>query len=1081
MKKTLTLAFAFLLCTLFCLGAAAFEMESVESAAEAIAKDLEPSTALSGELDITDSTVLNNSSYGTLIYYNDFDGYELDRPGNITGGQTYIDSFFNENPVSLNGGNASLKIVADPKDETNKALKITAAGNYARAVFQPQTKVTKLGFYTFVMDFYVPSDNAGANIHSLVYLNGDGHNHTVKSFGESVLDGWATDRSCGSFCVVEDGKQVSSTSGRGNSFDRNFLCDRRGTIDAGKYFYIDNLRLYYAPGKTVAFNYNLPEGVSDIYNIRTYNKGFVKYTMVAEEFVKIGAAVPEIYAPGYTFLGWKDADGNYVDYYTKDTTTLTAQWTPLKPGLNALTGTFEKATFEKGDRQYLIFEENGFGRQVTANDIQSTVSGNDSSRVLKASAKAVRYVVFDFPVQMENGRKYHIAWDSYTDVNYSGMLGWFLNYYGSGKHITLDMGKQHQANAAGKWHTQVQNTGGAATASAVYMQYKFAEEHAVSGALNIYFDNLAVYPFYKITYHFSNGSTVVDQVLDPGKADQTYSPSSSEYDVWTGEGNKICIGWATTQNANEPEKTIALANKDVDLYPVWMDVPESQFLASYYCQAAPSSDYYHIPVAKAFKSVSADVGRTEAVVTTYHNSTVKIQPKGYAGDIKLTFTLEDDSVVTETVHLIGGTKWRPGLNTLTGTTSPLAMDDMTEAEVEYALWLNGNRWKLDDNPKTDGINPSAKAVYATAQYAVITNRHSWNPTIEKDRPLSYEYDILSWSDVYTMINGSGGETTGNIYADYFGKNAKDAWRHEKAYIDMINKTPISNAGLPEPNAKDGILYMGHSGKTGEYGKLDKDGTLQAGKNAYFYLDNIAYIPYYKITYELTDGTKAYDYALYDDEGTTLLTAYTPKASLLGSKRYKLSPDGEVFSADTPIPLDNADITLYAVTDGYATTTENEFSFRDPSAGSAGIRFKATVSAATRFDADEYGFLVARTDKLGENTLAFNSDATKTTYTGMNNKNFSGTTNEGVKYSGAVNYRPGTENKVDIIYDTDPDTGAYRFGCVLVNLDKGYTENGITYENRYDVAFTIRPYVIVAGKYYYGESVSKSYNQIAANA
>lgn len=51
MKKTATLALAFLLCTLFCLGAAAFEMESVESAAEAIAKDLEPSAALSGELE----------------------------------------------------------------------------------------------------------------------------------------------------------------------------------------------------------------------------------------------------------------------------------------------------------------------------------------------------------------------------------------------------------------------------------------------------------------------------------------------------------------------------------------------------------------------------------------------------------------------------------------------------------------------------------------------------------------------------------------------------------------------------------------------------------------------------------------------------------------------------------------------------------------------------------------------------------------------------------------------------------------------------------------------------------------------
>ncbi len=1080
MKKTATLALAFLLCTLFCLGAAAFEMESVESAAEAIAKDLEPSAALSGELDITDPAVLNHASYGTLIYYNDFDGYELNRAGNITGGQTYIDSFFDGNAVSLNGGNASLQILQDPKDSTNQALKVTALSGYARAVFKPQTKVTKLGYYTFVMDFYVPSDNSGAKIHSLVYINGE-DNHTVRPFGENVLDGWATDRSCGSFCVVEDGKHGSASSGMGKSFDCNYLCDRRDKIEAGKYFYIDNLRLYYAPGKTVAFNYNLPEGVSNIYNIRTYNEGFVKYTMVAEEFVKIGAAVPEIYAPGYTFLGWMDADGNYVDYYTKDTTTLTAQWTPLKPGINALTGTFEKATFEKGDRQYLIFEENGFARKATANDILSTVSGNDSSRVLKASANAVRYVVFDFPVQMENGRRYYITWDSYTDVNYKGMLGWFLNYYGSGKNISLAMNSQYQANAAGKWYTQVQNTGAAATASAVRMQYKFADDKAVSGAMNIYFDNLAVYPYYKITYHFSNGSTVVDQVLFPGKADQTYSPSSSEYDAWTGEGNKICIGWATTQNATEPEKTIALANEDVDLYPVWMDVPESQFLASDYCQAAPFDDYYHIPVAKAFKSVSADVGRTEAVVTTYHNSTVKIQPKGYAGDIKLTFTLEDDSVVTETVHLIGGTKWRPGLNTLTGTTSPLAMDDMTEAEVEYALWLNGNRWKLDDNPKTDGINPSAKAVYATAQYAIITNRHNWNPTIEKDRPLSYEYDILSSNSVYTMINGSAGLETGNIYADYYGNNAKIAWRHEKAYIDMINKTPVSNKGLPEPNAKDGILYMGHSGKTGQYGKLGKNGALEEGKNAYLYLDNIAYIPYYKITYVLTDGSKAYDYALYAEDGTTLLTAYTPKASLLGSKRYKLSADGEVFSADTPIPLDNADITLYAVTDGYATTTENEFSFRDPSAGSAGIRFKATVSAATRFDADEYGFLVARTDKLGGNTLAFNSDAAKTTYTGTNNKNFSGTTDDGVKYSGAVNYRPGKENKVDIIYNTDPDTGAYRFGCVLVNLDKGYTENGVTYENRYDVAFTVRPYVIIAGKCYYGESVSKTYNQIAENA
>lgn len=1080
MKKTLTLAFAFLLCTLFCLGAAAFEIESVESAAEAIAKDLEPSTALSGELDITDPANLTHPKYGTLIYYNDFDGYELNHAGNLTGGETYASSLFDGNTININGGSATLQILQDPKDSTNQALKVTALYGYARAVFNPTKSFTQPGYYTVVMDYYVPDDNKDLNMHSLVYLNGEDA-HAALYHGSNVLNDWAADRSCGYFKLVPEGESTSTSGGIGTSCEQIYLCDRRGSIGSGKYFYIDNLRLYYSPAVTVTYNLNLPEGVSTIYNAKAYNNGLVAFTTTSAT-VRALDPVPEIYAPGYSFLGWTGADGNYVDYYAPGTTELTAQWAEIQLGRNMLTGTYKLADFEKGERRYLIFEDNGFAFDIGNNDIASTVSGNTSGGVLKTTGSGKRYVVYIFPVKLDPARKYTVVWDAYTDVNYDGLLGWFLNAYGSSNHITLNLNPQKTANMAGKWHTNRITVNTGSNANGIFrLQYKYAADSATTGTFNAYFDNIGVYPDYKITYHFTNGSTVVDWFSKPGDENPKYIPSSSEYDAWTGEGNKICIGWATTQNATEPEKTIALANEDVDLYPVWMDVPESQFLASYYCQAAPFSDYYHIPVAKAFKSVSADVGRTEAVVTTYHNSTVKIQPKGYAGDIKLTFTLEDDSVVTETVHLIGGTKWRPGLNTLTGTTSPLAMDDMTEAEVEYALWLNGNRWKLDDNPKTDGINTSLKAVYATAQYAIITNRHNWNPTIEKDRPLSYEYDILSWSDVYTMINGSGGGPTGNIYADYYGKNAKDAWCHEKAYIDMINKTPTSHKGLPEPNAKDGILYMGHSGKTGEYGKLKKDGTLQEGKNAYFYLDNIAYIPYYKITYELTDGTKAYDYALYADDGTTLLTAYTPKASLLGSKRYKLSADGEVFSADTPIPLDNADITLYAVTDGYATTTENEFSFRDPSAGSAGIRFKATVSAATRFDADEYGFLVARTDKLGENTLAFNSDATKTTYTGVNNKNFSGTTNEGVKYSGAVNYRPGTENKVDIIYDTDPDTGAYRFGCILVNLDKGYTENGMTYENRYDVAFTIRPYVIVAGKYYYGESVSKSYNQIAANA
>ena len=157
------------------------------------------------------------------------------------------------------------------------------------------------------------------------------------------------------------------------------------------------------------------------------------------------------------------------------------------------------------------------------------------------------------------------------------------------------------------------------------------------------------------------------------------------------------------------------------------------------------------------------------------------------------------------------------------------------------------------------------------------------------------------------------------------------------------------------------------------------------------------------------------------------------------------------------------------------TTENVFSYREPSETlSAGIRFRANVSALVHADSDEFGFIVARTAQLNDEELKFNSDSASTVYS-ADGKKFTGTTDGGVKYTGAVNHN---NNGVNIIYGTDIDTNNTQFACVLVNLDKGYTSDGTTYENRYDVKFTVRPYVIIAGKTYYGNSVSKSYNEVA---
>lgn len=100
-------------------------------------------------------------------------------------------------------------------------------------------------------------------------------------------------------------------------------------------------------------------------------------------------------------------------------------------------------------------------------------------------------------------------------------------------------------------------------------------------------------------------------------------------------------------------------------------------------------------------------------------------------------------------------------------------------------------------------------------------------------------------------------------------------------------------------------------------------------------------------------------------------------------------------------------------------------------------------------------------------LKFGAD---TTYKN-DGKNFTGTTANGVKYTGAVNYSKA--NGIRILYDTDADTGDIRFTGVTIGLDGAYTKNGITYANRYAERFTARPYVKIGDVTYYGACYTTS--------
>ena len=581
MKKSLAFLIVAAMLAVLCLGAQALELETVETPQESAASGEQ--TALKGEIDITSPSALKNPSYGTLIYYNDFDGYESTTVGNLTTGHTYVGGILEGNTVALNGGNANLSIAVDPADETktNQVLKVYELGGYARANLKFGTHLTNIGNYTIVMDIYVPSNNTSADINALVYINDDGNSHSVYNFNATARDAWNADKAAGGFQVLEAADAGASNSGKGKCFDNVYLCDRRGTIASGSIYYIDNLRVYYTPRAKAVYNVNLPEGQAKAYNMKTSTSTAYAAFSTVSEYVNIGSATPELFIPGYTFMGWYNSEGTRVSYITEHSE-LTAKWQKVKPGLNALTGTTDKVTYENNDDFHFIFEGGMSSKAVTANDIKETVGGNTSNRAVKAYGTSMRYIVYRIPVPTDAGRKYEVSWDTYISNGYTGVTGWLLDFKGAGSHVTLDGSAWNTANNTNKTWYSHNYTASARAADYIRIQYKFADDGETNSSY-AYFDNLAVFPYYMINYLNADGSVKETvQVLreSDGSFSTSYTVKNNNYPgaVLDAETKMIkrCIGWSTEPNAAEPITAVALANEDITLYPVWENVIPAQ-------------------------------------------------------------------------------------------------------------------------------------------------------------------------------------------------------------------------------------------------------------------------------------------------------------------------------------------------------------------------------------------------------------------------------------------------------------------------------------------------------------------------
>ena len=725
MKKLFKAVLVSCLCAVSCVQAWAFQPEKVELPQETETAPAYAMAAVVLNEDTVDGYPKNHPTYGTLFYYNNFDAESMtfSEDGKTLYGENYHDYGIvpgNDSTYryKLSGGNFTLS-VADEDAEHGKVLKAEAISDLAgqpKFTLNTSTHIYKLGTFTLVFDL---KSSSALTLDTHGYNGGNIWSHRP-SF--AAADSWVKDQT---FSVLVDGKTTANLQKAVRSFDKFEFMDMRSAVPAGTFYALDNVRIYYKPAVKVTFDYNLPDETAVVYDLNAGTSLTAWDVSVTEKVADVGADVPELYLPGYSFVGWKNDADEWVYTYPSTACTLKAVWETVKPGYNMLNGMTEKVDFEVGGRKYLRVNDASWTRSIE----RLTLDGKETA-ALKIGNMGIASPVFYAPVKLESDRKYTFVWDGYSENSAQSFFVW--NLYGEGENWHLPLGNQANANKQGKWYTN-----------------------------------------------------------------------------------------QTTTNVG--------------------------------CQAT-------------------------------------------AADGKLV-------------------------------------------------------------------------------------------------PMFFQY--------------------------VFDKQT--------------------------------------------------DGSLAV------YFDNFAVYPNYKITYQQSDGTQIDDFALLDAAGS-FLTEYTPKAELLGSKRYKIAGSDEVFDVTQPIALQNADITLVAVTDGYGVTTEKVFSYRAPSETvSAGIRFRANVSPLVRADAEEYGFMAAREDMLDGRELAFGSDAADTTYSADGRK-FTGKTDDGVTYTGAVNYNLAG---VDIIYRVDESNDHTQFTCVLVNLDKGYTSGGTHYDNRYDVRFTVRPYVKIAGKTYYGDCVTNSYHEIVA--
>ena len=262
---------------------------------------------------------------------------------------------------------------------------------------------------------------------------------------------------------------------------------------------------------------------------------------------------------------------------------------------------------------------------------------------------------------------------------------------------------------------------------------------------------------------------------------------------------------------------------------------------------------------------------------------------------------------------------KPGLNMLTQTTEPFGYETEEQANsfnsVITEYYTPNGEAKVISNPAKDEVNGSEKVLSLSCSLPNDNERYPsfrfYTPaTIEAQRPI---YVSFKYKKTYTPAAGESYTEAqsfwvmkgGNVVKDVGGFSYNAAWKKFSGLLDF-SKATVPGTTTVDPSDVTNILIQGKLVKTA--------GTTN------FMFDDLLYVPSYKATYYLNDGSDSEyksEYFLLDGEGNIMSvypvdTASKPARFGYIFKGWSLSKDSTTADAPETIALNNEDIALYAV-------------------------------------------------------------------------------------------------------------------------------------------------------------------------